>query len=45
MDDAHVEKNLTGFGYLIELPQGIIELVVVIPGKSLDPSLDFLGRR
>jgi len=42
MDDTHVEEDFRGIGNVLELFQGLVELVVVVPPKGGDPRLDFL---
>ena len=31
VDDAHVEEDLGRVRHLLELPQGLVELIVVVP--------------
>lgn len=42
VDDTHVEQNLGGVGNLLEVPQCLVEFIVVIPRKGGDPGFYFL---
>jgi hypothetical protein len=42
VDDAHVEQDLGCVANLVELPEGLVELIVVVAAQGRDPRLDFL---
>lgn len=44
MDHAHVEEDFGGVRDLVELAQGVLELVVVVAAQGRDPGFYFLLR-
>ena len=42
VDHAHVEEDLARVANLVELVQGVVEFIVVVPRKGGNPRLDFL---